>query len=125
MTDHGHFHWNELMTRDTGKARKFYGDTLGWTYDPMPMGDGEPYYVCKAGGDMVGGIFAMTDGEFSGVPEHWMGYIAVDDIDARVRKARDAGGEILREPWDIPGVGRIAIVKDPSGAVSGWMTPSD
>lgn len=125
MTTHGHFHWNELMTRDTEKARKFYGDTLGWTYDSMPMGEGEPYYVCKVGDDMVGGIFAMAGGEFAGVPEHWMGYIAVDDIDARAEKVRQAGGEILREPWDVPSVGRIAIVKDPSGAVSGWMTPSD
>ena len=40
MTTHGHFHWNELVTRDVEKAKKFYGGTIGWTFDAMPMPDG-------------------------------------------------------------------------------------
>ena len=30
MWTHGNFYWNELMTRDVEKAKKFYGDTIGW-----------------------------------------------------------------------------------------------
>ena len=46
-----------------------------------------------------------------------MSYIAVDDVDKRVDKAKKAGATILREPFDVPGVGRIAILKQPGGGV--------
>ena len=46
-------------------------------------------------------------------------------VDARLKAAIAAGGSAMREPFEVPGVGRIAIVKDPSGAVSGWMTPAN
>ena len=59
---------------------------------------------------------------FDGIPEHWFSYIEVDDVDARVAKVAPAGGKIHREPWDVPNVGRIAIVADINGAVIGWMT---
>ena len=49
MAGHGTFYWNELMTRDTKKARDFYGTMLGWTFDAMPMPGGMTYYVAKQG----------------------------------------------------------------------------
>ena len=52
-----------------------------------------------------------------------MSYLAVDNVDARLKKAVAAGAEICREPFDVPGVGRIAILKEPGGAMIGWMTP--
>jgi predicted enzyme related to lactoylglutathione lyase len=124
MAEHGIFIWNELMTRDAGKARDFYGKSLGWTFSEMPMGE-EVYVVASAGDTQTAGIFAMKGPEFDGVPEHWMSYIAVDDVDERLELAKAHGGEILRPPFDVPGVGRIAILKDPGGAVLGWMTPSE
>jgi predicted enzyme related to lactoylglutathione lyase len=124
MTTHGTFHWNELMTRDAKKARDFYGKTLGWTFDDMPMPD-MTYTIIKAGDQMAGGMMEMSGPQFEGVPEHWLGYIAVDDVDKRVKLLKDAGGKVMRKPWDVPEVGRIAIVADPGGAVQGWMTPSD
>ena len=84
---HGRFYWNELMTRDAEKAKKFYSSTVGWTFDPMPMPDGT-YWVAKMGGDYVGGLFPLTSPQFDGVPESWMSYLAVDDVDARVKKAQ-------------------------------------
>ena len=30
----------------------------------------------------------------------------------------------MREPFDVPGTGRIAILKEPGGAAIGWMTPA-
>ncbi|HVZ50600.1 MAG TPA: VOC family protein [Pseudolabrys sp.] len=124
---HGHFFWNELMTRDAEKAKKFYGDTLGWRFDGMPMPDGT-YWVAKTsdkpGDRPVGGIFTMNGAAFDGVPEHWMGYIAVDDIDARLKKAQSAGATVLKPAFEIPGVGRIAILKEPGAAVVGWITPA-
>ena len=122
MPQHGTVVWNELHTRNADKAKEFYGATLGWGFDGMPMADGGTYWVAKVGDRMVGGIFTMADPMFAGVPEHWLCYIEVDDVDQRLVHAREAGGEVLRDPFEVPGVGRIAIVKDPGGAVAGWMT---
>jgi predicted enzyme related to lactoylglutathione lyase len=57
------------------------------------------------------------------MPPHWMTYVAVDDVDGAVRTTREAGGTVHREPFDVEGVGRIAIIADPTGAVLGIMTP--
>jgi hypothetical protein len=53
-----------------------------------------------------------------------MGYIAVDDVDARCKKAAASGGKVMREPFDIPNVGRIAILTDSRGVAIGLMTPA-
>jgi predicted enzyme related to lactoylglutathione lyase len=120
---HGHFYWNELMTRDVEGAKSFYGTTVGWQFDGMPM-EGSTYWVCKDGDQAVGGIMDMNRPDFEGLPPHWFAYLAVDDVDARVEKAKAAGAELLRPLFDVPGVGRIAILKDPTGAALGWMTPT-
>jgi predicted enzyme related to lactoylglutathione lyase len=122
---HGKFYWNELMTRDPERAKAFYADTLGWTYDAMPTGGGGPtYWLAKAGDEMAGGMFDISGHEFNQVPESWMSYIAVDDVDARVAKAVKAGAKVMKPAFDVPGVGRIVILLEPGGAGIGWMTPS-
>ncbi|HET7717915.1 MAG TPA: VOC family protein [Bauldia sp.] len=128
MTAHGAFHWNELMTRDVKKAKDFYAKTLGWTYEDMPMqGDGMygTYTIINSNGQMVGGMMEMSGPMFEGVPDHWFTHLAVDDVDKRVKKLKESGGKVVREPWDIPNVGRIAIVEVPGGAMQGWMTPAE
>jgi len=121
---HGTFYWNELMTRDVEGAKKFYADTIGWSYDAMPMpGDGGTYWLATMDGEPVGGIFDINGPDFQGVPESWMAYIAVDDVDARVAKAVKAGAKLMKPVFDVPGVGRIAILMQPDGAGVGWMTP--
>lgn len=125
MTPHGLIHWTELNTHDAEKAKAFYGETLGWTFDAMPMGDGTPYFIAMSNGEMVGGVFTMTEPELASVPEHWMTYFSVDDVDERVAMAKAAGGTVMREPFDVPGLGRFAIVQAPGGSVSGWVTPAE
>lgn len=122
---HGKFCWNELMTRDPEASKKFFADTLGWTYEKMetPAGGGT-YWIAKSDGEQVGGLFPIDGPHFAPLAEAWLGYIAVDDVDARVKKAVKAGGKAMREPFDIPGVGRIAIVTDSRGAMVGLMTPA-
>lgn len=122
MTAHGSFHWNELVTRDVEKAKKFYGDTIGWSFEGMPMPDGT-YWIAKMGDAVVGGLFPIGGPQWEGVPEHWMSYLAVDDVDVRVKKAQAAGAKLMRPAFDIPGVGRIAILTEPGGAGIGWITP--
>ena len=120
---HGKFVWNELNTRSVEREKKFYADTLGWTYEAMPSDeDGSTYYVIKSGGEDVGGILDISDPYYQDVPEMWMSYIDVDDVDARVAKAVRAGARVMKEPMDVPGVGRLVILIEPGGAIVGWMT---
>lgn len=120
---HGLFVWNELNTRDIAAAKAFYGTTLGWTFETMPIEGGPDYCLILNGGTRAGGIFVLDDPAFDGVPEHWLSYIAVDDVDARLAGVTAAGGAVLRPAFDVPEVGRIAIVRDSQGAVTGWITP--
>jgi predicted enzyme related to lactoylglutathione lyase len=123
MSSHGNFCWNELMTRDVERAKAFYTSTIGWTFEAMPMPNGT-YWVAKMGEKPVGGIFPMSGPQFDGVPEQWMSYLAVDDVDARIKKATASGASLLQPAFDIANVGRIAVLREPGGAVIGWMTPT-
>jgi len=120
---HGTFIWNELNTHNVDAAKKFLSATLGWSFESMPIPDGT-YWIIKNGDARAGGIFDISkDARFKGVPEHWLSYVAVDDIDARYKKALAAGAKEGRAPFDIPNVGRIGILAQPGGAMVAWMTP--
>ena len=123
MASHGNFHWNELLTSDVERAKRFYGETIGWTFQPMPMPDGATYWMAMMAGKPVAGIFPTNRPEYKGVPEAWMSYLAVDDVDARVKKAVAAGAKLMKPIFDIPDVGRLAILTEPGGAGVGWITP--
>jgi uncharacterized protein len=120
---HGHFYWNELRTRNAERARAFYAGTLGWRFEASSTPDGETYWVATLGGKPVAGLFQLTSPRFDGVPESWMSFLAVDDVDARVAKAVEAGAELVMPIFDVPGVGRIAMLREPGGAGVGWITP--
>jgi uncharacterized protein len=123
MASHGHFHWNELLTGDVERAKKFYAETIGWSFLPLPTETGDIYWVARLGDKPVAGIFPLDKPGFEEVQERWMSYIAVDDVDARVKKAIAAGAKLMRPIFDVKGVGRIAILTEPGGAGIGWITP--
>jgi hypothetical protein len=120
---HGTFYWNELLTRDPERAKKFYAATIGWSFEAMPAVTGGTYWLAKLGEQFVGGIFDLNGPDYEGVPEQWMSYLAVDDVDARAKKAVAAGATLMKT-LDIPGVGRIAMLREPGGAGIGWITPT-
>jgi uncharacterized protein len=121
---HGTFYWNELMARNVEGAKAFYTDTIGWSFDAMPMPSGGSYWVAKMGEQPIAGIFDISGAEFNGIAEGWMPYIAVDNVDARTAKALKAGAKVMKPAFDVPGVGRILILMEPGGAGIGWMTPA-
>jgi predicted enzyme related to lactoylglutathione lyase len=124
MALHGHFHWNELLTADVERAKRFYSDTIGWTFESMAAPDGAPYWVASMDGKPVAGIFPTNRPEYKHLPEAWMCYLAVDDIDARVKQAVAAGAKLMKPIFEVPHVGRIAILTEPGGAGIGWITPA-
>lgn len=109
------------MTRDVAGAKAFYETCIGWEMTAMPMGE-QTYWIAKVGEQPVAGIMDISGDDFTDVPACWFPYLAVDDVDARLKQATDAGATIQRAPFDIPGVGRIAIIIDPTGVAMGWMT---
>ncbi|MCW8943372.1 MAG: VOC family protein [Sedimenticola sp.] len=121
--EQGVFYWNELMTRDPEKAKRFYAETLGWSFEAWGEDDGA-YFIAMMGEKPVAGIFNMNNPEFEGIPEHWFSYICVDDVDKTSEMVTAAGGSLMRPVFDVPDVGRIAIVQDSNGAVVGMMTSS-
>jgi predicted enzyme related to lactoylglutathione lyase len=123
---HGTFWWNELLTRDLARAKRFYKSAIGWSFESMPMADGGTYWLARVEGrpGPVAGLFELTSPHYDGVPEGWMPYLAVDDVDKRAAKAVKAGAKLMKPIFDVPGVGRIAVLEEPGGAGVGWMTPA-
>lgn len=120
----GYFHWNELLTTDVELAKRFFTTLLGWSYEDMAMPDGSKYFVALLDDEPVAGLMTMPKAIPAGTPPHWLSYIEVDDLDVRLGKARQGGGSVLREPFEVEGVGRIAIIADPTGAVLGLIAPA-
>lgn len=122
--NHGDFLWYELMTSDPQAAEKFYGDLLGWTFKPADH-DGSDYRTFAKDGEEIGGLMTLSpDMQSGGARPMWVGYVAVDDVDASAGKIGDLGGTVTLGPQDIPGVGRFAFASDPSGAPFYIMTGS-
>ena len=113
----GHFSWNELVTTDTARAKKFYSGLFGWKSEAF----GADYTLFKQGKEMVGGMMKCPK---PGLPAHWLGYVTVKDVDASAAKAKKLRGKVVIPPFDVPEVGRIAVVVDPQGASIGLFKPA-
>jgi predicted enzyme related to lactoylglutathione lyase len=108
----GHFVWDELYVKDPAAAATFYGKIFGWSGktgkdDPMQ------YWHWQSAGKDIGGMMALPAPE---VPPHWLGYLAVSDVDASTAKVTSLGGSIIMGAMEIDKVGKFSIAKDPSGA---------
>lgn len=123
MAIHGRVIWSELNSHDPEAAKSFFTETLGWSFEELPLAGGGSYGIILNGSHRVGGLFHLDGLEFEAVSDHWLTYIAVDDVERRLVQAVQAGGTVLRNPWTIPGVGRMAILRAPGGGVMAWMTP--
>jgi len=119
----GQFHWNELMTRNLKAAKTFYAAVCGWTYEAMEV-DGMSYTIIMAGGQPAGGMFQMDGPEFENEDDHWGAFVAVEDADASAKAAVSGGGKVIRPPFDVTGIGRIALLQDQSGAILGVIKPA-
>jgi uncharacterized protein len=107
----GALSWNELASVDPDASADFYRELFGWQIEPME-GAGMPYLVIQNQGHGNGGIRAAQENE----PSYWLVYLGADDIDADTSKAGELGATTLVPPVDI-GVGQIAVLQDPQGAV--------
>jgi len=119
----GSFGWNELQTRDVEKAKSFYASVFGWKPTAFPGGMGE-YTVFENEGKGIAGLMGMPEMVPAEVPPYWLTYFNVDDTDAAVATASAQGGTVLAPAMDVPTVGRMAVLADPSGAAFAVITPA-
>lgn len=109
--------WIDLLTSDPERAQSFYTALFGWTY---VAGDQETYggYITAfRDGEPVAGI--MRNESAPDHPDVWTTYLRVEDADATSTAAVDHGGTVLMAPRDVPAQGRMALLRDPSGASVG------
>jgi uncharacterized protein len=111
------FGWAELNARGRDNALAFYDEVFGWSAKSSDMGEGQASYVeFQVDGESVAGAAELPPNAGPEVPNHWLVYFRVDDVDATYRQALDLGAREMNAPSDFPG-GRFAILVDPQGAV--------
>ncbi|HWF44372.1 MAG TPA: VOC family protein [Candidatus Kapabacteria bacterium] len=114
----GDFSWFELVTSDPAAAKKFYTSLFGWEAEDTPMGPDQFYTMLKYKGEFVGALYGMDKAQMErGVPPHWNYYVSVKSADESAAKAKSLGGTLAMEPFDVMDAGRMAVVKDPEGAM--------
>ena len=116
----GSFHWNELWTQDPQASLRFYESVLDYTHQEMEMPNGT-YYVLNQGEQPRGGVIQAPS---SDVPTMWLQYVAVDNCDGTLERAKQHGASVVAEPVDAEGVGRFGILRDPLGGMIGVITPA-
>lgn len=121
----GEFCWVDLASPDVDASTRFYGELIGWEFEPAPGPPEETggYGNLSYKGKLVAGLGGIM-GE--GQPPAWSSYVKTSDADATARKVKDAGGAVLMEPFDIPGdPGRMAVCQDTEGAVFSIFQPKE
>jgi predicted enzyme related to lactoylglutathione lyase len=99
-------HW-EIEARDPELQRAFYGQLFNWNISDGPIMQIPP----GLGGPEPGPAGHLRQSDRSGVTL----YVQVRDIHASLTHAAELGGEIVSEPFDIPGGPTLAFVNDPEG----------
>ena len=107
--------WNELMTTDANAAAQFYTAVFETETALMSGPGGMEYTLLKAGGNDVAGMMNLPP-EMSAVPPHWGTYFGVYDVDASAKQAESLGAKVMAAPFDVPEIGRMAVLMDPQGA---------
>jgi uncharacterized protein len=106
----GTFSWAELATSDADAAKAFYTQLFGWEYEDNPVPDDQVYSMARRDGHHVAALFSSDQ------PPHWNCYVTVTSADETARAAKDNGGAVMAEPFDVMDVGRMAVIADPAGA---------
>ncbi|MEA2420363.1 MAG: uncharacterized protein QOE60_2569 [Thermoleophilaceae bacterium] len=109
----GTFSWTDLSTSDPDGAKAFYTELFGWDTEDNPIPDGGVYTMAARDGKAVA---AMSATQQEGQPPSWNSYVTVDSADASAAAAKEHGGTVVMDPFDVMDVGRMALIQDPTGA---------
>jgi uncharacterized protein len=108
--------WVDTGQPDPEAAVAFYSGLFGWEFeDRTPAGSPMRYFVATLRGRDVAAVASQSD---QAPPRPvWKSYVWVDSADETAVKAKEAGGSVLAEPFDVGDAGRMAVIVDPEGAV--------
>lgn len=116
----GSIHWVELHSTDLDSDLAWLREAFGLRTDTMDMPSG-PYHLLFDGDTRVGGAMKQ---EHEGAPSMWLTWVKLAEVDAGVARAEQNGGKVLVPTFDVPGVGRMSILADPTGGAFGVITPA-
>jgi predicted enzyme related to lactoylglutathione lyase len=112
-------HW-EIASTDAKHLQEFYAALFDWNIN---ADNDWNYAMVETGGEggINGGIFQVNDD----TPPYLTFYVRVDDLPAYLTKAEQLGAETVLAPEPIPGVGSVAMFRDPEGRCIGLFRPED
>jgi predicted enzyme related to lactoylglutathione lyase len=123
--DPGAFCWVGLATSDPAAATAFYTSLFDWSAEELQAGDAGTFTMLRRGGHDVATLYRQQpQARAAGAPPHWTSYISVEDAEATAKRAGELGGAaVFREPFDVLDAGRVAAIRDPTGAIVSLWQP--
>jgi predicted enzyme related to lactoylglutathione lyase len=120
----GKFVWFDLLTNDVPGTKRFYGELFNWEFEGTASGNSS-YATIKNNATAIGGIIHLKRLDENVSESRWLSYLSVADVDRSVKQFREAGATVLKEASDVPGRGRVAVVKGPQGAILALLRTKD
>ncbi|MEA2331490.1 MAG: uncharacterized protein QOH58_1628 [Thermoleophilaceae bacterium] len=118
----GIFSWTDLETTDADGAKAFYTGLFGWDAHDAPIPDsGGVYSMMLKRGKLVAALYLSQQGQ----PPAWASYVTVESADDAARAAKQHGGTLAMEPFDVMDAGRMAFIQDPTGAYLAVWEPRE
>ncbi len=118
------FIWQELVTPDQQASGAFFSQLFGWSLKEVDAGKFGIYTLFQKEGRDIAGMMSPT-ADTPGEGSYWHSYIEVDDIDNDARQATALGGTVLVAPHDVPDIGRVCAISDPTGAIIHLIQPAN
>lgn len=124
----GTFCWTDLAAHDVKVAEQFYTTLLGWTAEHTRFGPAEDdvYVMLRKDGRDAAALYPMDPTQRAqGVPSSWLNYVTVESAAQAAAKARELGGVVLADAFEVMDLGRMALLADPTGAVFAAWEPGN
>ena len=121
----GIFSWVELVTTDRDDAKRFYGGMFGWECEDEARLGGDVSTMARLDGEAVAGITDQSASQGREASPSWVSYVTVASAEESATRARELGGTVHAEPFDIGDAARVAVVADPTGAAIGLWEARD
>lgn len=119
--------WADLTVANADEVVDFYQAVVGWNAVGLPVEGREDFLMTHPEtGDPTAGICHQA-GSLEGLPEQWLVYVTVEDLDDSMAACKGHGGKVVFGPRDSETMGRWCVVEDPAGAVMALteLTPGE
>jgi predicted enzyme related to lactoylglutathione lyase len=114
--------WADLTAPNATVLRDFYQAVAGWTPQNVKVGDYADFTMHSAAGVPVAGV-CHADGSNTGLPQQWLLYVNVPDLDGSLAACVARGGKVFRDRVSMGSYGDMAVIQDPAGAVMALVQP--